>query len=146
MGAEGGRRRDGKWERRNLQYGRKLTPQNKMWINNLRDLIVLVRRKGKGTNDENDHLRNKNLRKSIIDNKNTEKRIFVWICFSFYVFKRKEVGGGREYPLCPPPQRICPSFWLWEYLIKVIPNTRSVHYMKYLRLHQITNLVASNIV
>ena len=52
--------------------------------------------RGKGTNDENDHLRNKNLRKSIIDNKNTEKRIFVRICFSFYVFKRKEVGVWRK--------------------------------------------------
>jgi hypothetical protein len=59
--------------------------------------------RGKGTNDENDHLRNKNLRKSIIDNKNSEKRIFVRICFLFYVFKRKEVGGGREYLPCPPP-------------------------------------------
>jgi hypothetical protein len=37
------------------------------------------------------------------------------------------MGGGREYPLCPPPQRICPSFWLWEYLMKVIPETRRVH-------------------
>ena len=36
------------------------------------------------------------LRKSIIDNKNTEKWILVQICFSFYVFKRKEVGGVRK--------------------------------------------------
>jgi hypothetical protein len=50
--------------------------------------------RGKGTNDENDHLRNKNLRKSIIDNKNTEKRIFVRICFSFYVFK--QISGGKK--------------------------------------------------
>lgn len=57
--------------------------------------MFLVRRKGKGTNDENDHLR-----KTVIDNKNTEKRIFVRICFSFYVFmgeRRWEVGErGRE--------------------------------------------------
>ena len=41
--------------------------------------------KGKGTNDENDHVRNMNLRKLIIhvDNKNTEKQSFVQICFSF---------------------------------------------------------------
>jgi hypothetical protein len=30
MGAGGGRQRGGKWGRRNLQYGRKRTPQNKM--------------------------------------------------------------------------------------------------------------------
>jgi hypothetical protein len=75
-------------EEKFVKWEKTYPPPKKMWINNLRDLIFLVRRKGKGTNDENDHLRNKNLRKSIIDNKNTEKRIFVRICFSFYFFKR----------------------------------------------------------
>jgi hypothetical protein len=52
-------------------------------------LTLWVRR---AKNDENDNLRNKNLRKSIIDNKNTEKRIFVRM---FFILCFQEKGGGR---------------------------------------------------